>query len=144
MGPWSSWLTPFEAKRRFPHAEEIAGSNPAGPTTNNQFSLFSEALPYFLRNLVQVVSFWLFEPMVPNHGSQGFGDGVPTESGYDMNVKMHHHLASSPPVKLKDTDSIGANGFFHGSTYSLNHWSHFSQRLFGNFIDAFPMFPWNN
>ena len=32
-GPWSSWLTPFEAKRRFPHAEEIAGSNPAGPTT---------------------------------------------------------------------------------------------------------------
>ena len=32
-GPWSSWLTPCEAKRRFPHAEEIAGSNPAGPTT---------------------------------------------------------------------------------------------------------------
>jgi len=34
-GPWSSWLTQFEAKRRFPHAEEIAGSNPAGPTTNH-------------------------------------------------------------------------------------------------------------
>jgi len=36
--PWSSWLTPFEAKRRFPHAEEIAGSNPAGPTTSNHLS----------------------------------------------------------------------------------------------------------
>jgi hypothetical protein len=37
-GPWSSWLTPFEAKRRFPHAEEIASSNPAGPTINNHLS----------------------------------------------------------------------------------------------------------
>ncbi len=35
MGPWSSWLTPVEAKRRFPHAEEIAGSTPAGPTNNH-------------------------------------------------------------------------------------------------------------
>ena len=34
-GPWSSWLTLFEAKRRFPHAEEIAGSNPAGPTSSS-------------------------------------------------------------------------------------------------------------
>ena len=25
------------AERRFPHAEEIAGSNPAGPTTDSHF-----------------------------------------------------------------------------------------------------------
>ena len=40
-GPWSSWLTPVEAKRRFSHAEEIAGSNPAGPTTRLSENLFA-------------------------------------------------------------------------------------------------------
>ena len=73
-GPWSSWLTPFEAKRRFPHAEEIAGSNPAGPTISNHLSgipTFSEVFPYFPRGLVQVFSFWLFEPLMPYHGSYG-------------------------------------------------------------------------
>ncbi len=145
MGPWSSWLTQFEAKRRFPHAEEIAGSNPAGPTTNHFVgSPSSEVFPYFLRSLIQVSSFWPSEAMVPNHCPQGSGDGVPTKSRYNMKVKMHHHLASSLPVKLNNTYAIGANGRLHSSTDSLNHHSQISQYLFGNLIDVLPMTTGNN
>ncbi len=117
MGPWSSWLTPFEAKRRFPHAEEIAGSNPDGPTTNSipvqRFSLFSsQSHPARF--------FRIYESMLPNH-RPGSGDGVTPESGYNMNMKMHHHLTCSLPIKLNDTYSVCANSFLHSNADSLNH-----------------------
>ena len=47
MGPWSSRLT-LEADGRFPHAEEVAGSNPAGPTKAEGFAPLHPPLSLFL------------------------------------------------------------------------------------------------